>query len=104
TTSPMAFVTGTNPVGKGVVECLARPGGNSTGFTCNVPSMTGKWLGMLTQFIPPVARVAVLFNPATAPFAGLMLRAIEETAPSLAVAVRVAPCRDDAEVAAMMLT
>ena len=57
---------------------------------------------MLTQIIPPVARVAVLFNPATAPFAGLMVRVIKESAPSLAVAVRAAPCRDDAEIEAMM--
>jgi putative ABC transport system substrate-binding protein len=64
--------------------------------------MAGKWLGMLTQIMPPVARAAVLFNPATAPFAGMMVRVIEETASSLAVAVRVAPCSDDAEIEAMM--
>jgi len=101
-TIPIVLVNVTDPVGQGFVESLARPGGNITGFTDYDPPMTGKWLGMLTQIIPPVARVAVLFNPATAPFAGLMLRAIEETAPSLAVAARAAPCRDDAEVAAMM--
>ena len=50
--------------------------------------MAGKWLGMLTQIMPPVARAAVLFNPATAPFAGPMVRVIEELASSLAVAVR----------------
>jgi putative ABC transport system substrate-binding protein len=64
--------------------------------------MAGKWLGMLTQITPPVARVAVLFNPTTAPFAGLMLRVIEESARSLAVAVRAAPCHDDAEVEALI--
>jgi putative tryptophan/tyrosine transport system substrate-binding protein len=63
--------------------------------------MAGKWLGMLTQITPPTAHVAVLFNPATAPFAGLMLRVIEESAPSLAVAVQAASCRDDAELAGM---
>jgi putative tryptophan/tyrosine transport system substrate-binding protein len=57
---------------------------------------------MLTQIIPPVARVAVLFNPTTAPFAGLMLRVIEESTASLAVAVGAAPCHDDAEIEAMM--
>jgi putative ABC transport system substrate-binding protein len=68
----------------------------------NVTDPVGKWLRMLTQIIPPVARVAVLFNPTTAPFAGPMLRVIEESAPSLAVAVRAAPCHDDAETEAMM--
>jgi putative ABC transport system substrate-binding protein len=101
-TIPIVMVNVTDPVGQGFVESLARPGGNITGFTDYDPPMAGKWLGMLTQIIPPVARTAVLFNPATAPFAGMMIRVIEETAPSLAVAVRAAPCRDDAEIEAMM--
>jgi putative ABC transport system substrate-binding protein len=101
-TIPIVLVNVTDPVGQGFVESLAHPGGNITGFTDYDPPMAGKWLGMLTQITPPVARVAVLFNPATAPFAGLMLRVIEEAAPSLAVAVQAAPCRDDAELAAMM--
>jgi putative ABC transport system substrate-binding protein len=101
-TIPIVLVNVTDPVGQGFVESLARPGGNITGFTDYDPPMAGKWLGMLTQITPPAAHVAVLFNPATAPFAGLMLRVIEEAAPSLAVAVQAAPCRDDAELAAMM--
>jgi putative ABC transport system substrate-binding protein len=101
-TIPIVLVNVTDPVGQGFVESLAHPGGNITGFTDYDPPMAGKWLGMLTQITPPVARVAVLFNPATAPFAGLMMRVIEETAPSLAVSVRTAPCRDDAEVEALM--
>src|SRR6516225_11846502 len=50
----------------------------------------------------PAAHVTVVFNPATAPFAGMMVRVIEESAPSLAVAVRAAPRRDDTEIEAMM--
>jgi hypothetical protein len=56
--------------------------------------MTGKWLEMLTQISPPVACAAVLFDPKTALYAGLMLREIEQAARSLAVAVRAAPCSD----------
>jgi len=99
---PIVLVNVTDPVGQGFVESLARPGGNITGFTDYDPPMAGKWLRMLTQIIPPVARVAVLFNPTPTPFAGLMLRIIEESAVSLAVAVRAAPCHDDAEIEAMM--
>ena len=51
--------------------------------------MAGKWLEMLTQITPRIERVAVLFNPATAPFTGLM-RTIEDAAPILAVAARAA--------------
>src|SRR6516225_5792588 len=101
-TIPIVMVRVTDPVGQGFVESLARPGGNITGFTDYDPPMAGKWLRMLTQIIPPVARVAVLFNPTTAPFAGLMLRVIEESTASLAVAVGAAPCHDDAEIETMM--
>jgi putative ABC transport system substrate-binding protein len=101
-TIPIVLVNVTDPVGQGFVESLAHPGGNITGFTDYDASMAGKWLGMLTQITPPVVRVAVLFNPTTAPFAELMLRVIEESARSLAVAVRAAPCHDDAEVEALI--
>jgi putative ABC transport system substrate-binding protein len=101
-TIPIVFAIVTDPVGQGFVASLAHPGRNITGFTDFDPPMASKWLGMLAQITPPVAQVAVLFNPATAPFAGLMLRAIEEAAPSFAVVVRATPCRDDAEIEAMM--
>jgi putative tryptophan/tyrosine transport system substrate-binding protein len=101
-TIPIVFVMVSDPAGQSFVASLARPGGNITGFSQYDPPMAGKWLGMLTQITPPAARVAVLYNPATAPYAGLMLRAIEEAAPSLNVAVRAAPVHDDAEIAAMM--
>ncbi len=100
---PIVFTGVGDPVGQGFVESLARPGGTITGFSAYDPPMAGKWLGMLTQITPPVARVAVLYNPATAPFAGLMLRVIEDAAPPLAVAVRAVPVRDVAEIEAMMM-
>ena len=101
-TIPVVFVTVTDPVGRGFVATLAHPGGNVTGFSDFDAPMAGKWMGMLTQIMPPVARLAVLFNPATAPQAGLMLRAIEDAAPSFAVEVRPAPVQDDSEIEAMM--
>src|SRR3954468_21959859 len=84
-TIPIVFVIVTDPVGQGFVQSLRRPGGNVTGFSNYDPPMAGKWLGMLTQITPPVARVAVLYNPETAPYAGLYLRAIEELAPACSV-------------------
>src|ERR1019366_8182210 len=101
-TIPIVFVQVADPVGQGFVASLAHPGGNVTGFSVYDPPMAGKWLGMLTQITPPVAHVTVLYNPATAPYAGLLLRAIEAAASSIAVAVRVAPVNDDAEIEAMM--
>ena len=101
-TIPIVFARVTDPVGQGFVESLAHPGGNNTGFSIYDPSLAGKWLQMLTEITPPVAHAAVLYEPATTPFAGLVLHAIDEAAPSVGVAVEAAPCRDDAEIEAMM--
>jgi putative ABC transport system substrate-binding protein len=96
------FVGVADPVGQGFIASLARPGDNITGFSVFDAPMAGKWLEMLTQIAPPVERVAMLFNPATTPYASLMLHAIEEAASSFAVAVQGAPVNSDAEVETMM--
>jgi putative tryptophan/tyrosine transport system substrate-binding protein len=97
-TIPIVFTMVTDPIGQGFVENLARPGGNVTGFSDFNSLMASKWLEMLTQVAPPVARVAVLYNPATAPYAGQMMDAIEDAAHALAIGVQTAPCHDDAEI------
>jgi ABC-type uncharacterized transport system substrate-binding protein len=97
-TIPVVFTMVTDPVGQGFVENLARPAGNVTGFSDFNLLMAGKWLGMLAQVAPPVTRVAVLYNPETTPYAGLMMDAIKDAAPSFAVAVQSALCRDNAEI------
>ncbi|TYO65212.1 ABC transporter substrate-binding protein [Bradyrhizobium hipponense] len=100
-TTPIVFAVVTDPVGQGFVENLAHPGGNITGFTDYDGPLAGKWLEMLTQVTPRVARVFVVYNPATAPFAGLMLRTIEGAAQKLAVIVEPAPVHDAASIAAL---
>lgn len=102
TTTPIVFTLVTEPVGQGFVASLAHPGGNITGFSGFDTTMVTKWLGMLTQITPPVARVAVLYNPTTTPYAGVMLRTIEEAAPSLGATVQDARVHDDAEMEAIM--
>ena len=101
-TIPIVFVTIADPIGQGFVSNLAHPGGNITGFSVFDAPMAGKWLEMLTQITPPVTRVAMLFNPTTTPYANLMLRAMEEAAPSFAVTVQAAPVNSDSEVDAVM--
>jgi putative ABC transport system substrate-binding protein len=98
---PMVFAVITDPVGQGFVQNLARPGGNITGFTDYDGPMAGKWLEMLAQIIPPVRRVAVVYNPATAPFAGLMLGTVKDAGRALGVTVEAAPVTDDASIAAL---
>jgi putative tryptophan/tyrosine transport system substrate-binding protein len=101
-TTPIVFAVVTDPIGQGFVASLSLPGGNITGFTDFDEPMVGKWLEMLTQITPPAVRAVVLYNPATAPFAGLMLRAMQGAARSLAVAVQAAPVRDQAGIAAVI--
>jgi putative ABC transport system substrate-binding protein len=68
-TIPIIFANVSDPVGSGFVASLPRPGGNVTGFIDMEGSMAGKWLELLKGVAPRIARVAFLFNPATAPFA-----------------------------------
>src|SRR6185436_20970872 len=69
-TIPIVFATAADPVGSGFVESLARPGGNVTGFTNSQAEMGGKWLQFLKEADPALARVGVLYNPASVPRAG----------------------------------
>ncbi|WP_018648541.1 ABC transporter substrate-binding protein [Bradyrhizobium huanghuaihaiense] len=101
TTIPIVFAVVTDPVSQGFVQNLAHPGGNITGFTDYDGPLAGKWLEMLTQVTPKVFRVFVVYNPATAPFAPLMLRTIEDAARTLHVTVEPAPVHDTASIAAL---
>ena len=101
TTIPIVFAVVTDPVSQGFVQNLAHPGGNITGFTDYDGPLAGKWLEMLTQVTPKVSRVFVVYNPATAPFAPLMLRTVEDAARTLHVTVEPAPVHDAASIAAL---
>jgi putative ABC transport system substrate-binding protein len=101
TTIPIVFAVVTDPVSQGFVKNLAHPGGNITGFTDYDGPLAGKWLEMLTQVTPKLSRVLIVYNPATAPFAPLMLRTIEDAARTLHVTVEPAPVHDAASIAAL---
>src|SRR5262245_17698454 len=62
-TVPIVFVGVTDPVGAGLVESLAHPGGNTTGFTIFEYSIGGKWLELLKEIAPRVRRAAVIRDP-----------------------------------------
>ena len=93
-TIPVLFAIVSDPVGTGFVASFARPGGNITGFTNIEPTMAGKWLELLKEIAPRVVRVALLFNPATAPYAEYYLNPFKAAAASFAVEAIVAPVRD----------
>ncbi len=99
-TMPIVFVSAADPIGDGFVASLARPGGNATGFTNNVASMGGKWVELLKEIAPGVERVAVMFNPATAPNGGsYFLQPVEAAAASIAVKSRGMPVHSAVEIA-----
>jgi putative ABC transport system substrate-binding protein len=74
---PIVFVVASDPVGLGIVQSLARPGGNATGVYSLEPSMGGKWLELLKDIEPDLRRVAVIFNPDAGPLAPLYLHSVE---------------------------
>mgnify|MGYP003577405200 CR=1 FL=1 len=60
---PIVFYSVTDPVGAGLVESLARPGSNVTGFSSIEAVLVGKRLELLKEVVPKLSRVAVLWNP-----------------------------------------
>jgi putative ABC transport system substrate-binding protein len=79
-TVPIVFVRTIDPVGAGFIESLARPGGNTTGFTAFEYAIAAKWLELLREIAPSVTRGAVLRDPATASGIG-QFAAIQAVAP-----------------------
>ena len=100
-TIPIVFVIASDPVGDGFIASLARPGGNITGFVNVEATMGGKWLELLREAAPKVTRVALMFNPDTAPGGGNYLRpSFEAAARTLGVRAIISPVRNDAEIEA----
>jgi putative ABC transport system substrate-binding protein len=97
-TIPIVFVTAVDPVGTGVVSNLARPDANVTGFMQFEYSMAGKWLSLLKDVAPRLARVAVLFNPNTLPFGSSYVRVAQEAGERLGVKVNAAAVDDAAGI------
>src|SRR5260370_8481499 len=97
-TIPIVFAIVADPIGSGFVASFARPGGNVTGFIFTEPTMAGKWLELLRQIAPRIARVAMLFNPVSAPYADYWLNPFKAAATSFAVEAIPAPVRDRSEL------
>ena len=97
-TIPIVFVGVSDPVGSGLVVSIARPGSNATGFTNFESSLTGKWLELLKEIAPGTVRVAVIFNPKTAPGGGaFFLGSFKQVARSFAIDPIAAPVADAAQ-------
>jgi putative ABC transport system substrate-binding protein len=95
---PVVFVLVSDPLGSGFVQDLGHPGYNLTGFASFEASVGGKWLGLLKEAAPAVSRVAVLFNPVTAPFASGYLISAQVAAQSLGVTLLAARCANATDI------
>jgi putative tryptophan/tyrosine transport system substrate-binding protein len=97
-TIPIVFALVSDPVGSGFVASFPRPGGNTTGLDVSEPTQAGKWVELLKEIAPGVARVAKLFNPASAPFADFWLNPFKAAAATFAVEAISAPVHDTSEL------
>jgi putative ABC transport system substrate-binding protein len=88
-TIPIVFAGVADPIGSGFVASLAQPGGNITGFLLFEASITGKWLAMLRDMVPAVARATLVINPKTAVF--YEFYAAQAAATSLGIEVALGP-------------
>jgi putative tryptophan/tyrosine transport system substrate-binding protein len=100
-TVPVIFIASGDPVGDGLVQSLAHPGGNLTGFAVMEPSLGAKLLGMLKQVAPHVSRVAVLVNPDSVTHQRI-LALLVAAAPKFAVEVAATPVHEPTEIEAAM--
>jgi putative ABC transport system substrate-binding protein len=86
TTIPIVIVTSVDPVSAGFVKSLARPGGNTTGFSNLAGDISPKHLEMLLATLPTLSRVAVLVNPANSAH-GTILKDVQAAAQKVRVTV-----------------
>jgi len=96
-TVPIVFPIAADPVAAGLVESLARPGGNATGFMSFEIGISAKWLELLKEIAPGVKRAAVLRTIATAAGPG-QFGVIQAVAPSLGVDLRPIDTQDAGEI------
>jgi putative ABC transport system substrate-binding protein len=92
-TLPIVFASVIDPVGAGFITTMARPGGNTTGFTAFEYSLSGKWLELLKEIAPNVTRVVVLRDPSLASGIG-QFAALQSAASSPRVELSAIDTRD----------
>src|SRR5262245_1139993 len=100
TTIPIVFSVGDDPVKLGLVDSLARPGGNATGINYFNVEVSAKRLGLLHELVPKAVRIAVLVNTANAPTAEITLQNIPEAARALGLQIYIVNASTGREIEA----
>jgi ABC-type uncharacterized transport system substrate-binding protein len=94
---PIVFVRVSDPLGLGIVDSLARPAGNVTGFSNPDFPLLGKWLQILKDIVPSVTRIGLMISTANV-VSAYWYRSFETLAPSLAITPVAIPIREVAEI------
>ena len=101
-TVPIVFTGVSEPIAQGFVASLARPGGNTTGFTNLEPSVAGKWVELLREIAPRITRVAVMFNPASTSTAAQFIGSAKAAGANLGLETVEVQVHELAEINAVM--
>jgi len=104
TTTPIVFISGTDPVKEGLVASLNKPGGNATGVNPLLPAMEAKRLGLLREITPKAALVAVLLNPASQDNFSRQLNDVQEAARKVGQQLLVLSASSEEEIEAAFAT
>jgi putative tryptophan/tyrosine transport system substrate-binding protein len=94
-TVPIVFIGIADAVGQGFVPTLTHPAGNLTGLTMYEASVSGKWLEMLKEIEPQLARAAFVLNPKTAPYYDFYMRGAKSAGPPLGIEPVLTPIEND---------
>ncbi|MEX2198674.1 MAG: ABC transporter substrate-binding protein [Burkholderiales bacterium] len=94
---PVVFGTVSDPVASGLVDSLARPGGNVTGVANILPALSGKLIELAREILPHARRIAVLWNPDN-PAKALELRELERHAQPVGIELALFPVRSAAHI------
>jgi ABC-type uncharacterized transport system substrate-binding protein len=103
-TIPIVFGTPVNPVQLGLVESLARPGGNATGVNFFSGEVSAKRLRLMHDLIPKAVRIGLLVNPANPSIAESTTREVEDGARSIAVTIQILKASTVSEIDAAFAT
>jgi len=97
-TIPIVMIGVSDPVASGLVESLARPGGNVTGTSAVAAAVAGKQLELLRELVPGVPQIAVLWNPSNRVFQQQQLQKVQSAAIELNLRLRILEARDAEEI------
>ena len=95
---PIVFVNVSDPIGAGFVASLARPGGNFTGLLHYEAGIVGKWLALLKDIAPRLARAALVADPKSSPVYDYFVRSANAAAPTLAIEIVPGPVENAADI------